>query len=122
MVRAVRYRFHDVRYRGLAMIDRERLKRMTPEEKKQDLLVSTSDMVKELAKKLMMMKAIAYREADLAPEEYDRALARELDRAWEKFKDKTGEQLALMALLELMSHGTDVEEILGDENNAKKDS
>lgn len=122
MVRTVRYRIHDVRYRGLAMIDRERLKRMTPEEKKQELLVSTSDMVKELAKKLMMMKAIAYREADLAPEEYDRALARELDRAWEKFRDKTGEQLALMALLELMSHGTDVEEILGDENNAKKDS
>ena len=104
------------------MIDREILQRMTPEERKQELLVSTSDMVKELAKKLMMMKAIAYREADLAPEEYDRALARELDRAWEKFKDKTGEQLAVMALLELMSHGTDVEEILGDENNAKKDS
>ena len=104
------------------MIDRERLKRMTPEEKKQELLVSTSDMVKELAKKLMMMKAIAYREADLAPEEYDRALARELDRAWEKFKDKTGEELAMMALLELMAHGADVKEILGDENNAKKDS
>lgn len=95
------------------MIDRERIKNMTPEEKKQELLVSTSDMVKELARRLMMMKAIAFREAGLAPEEYDRALARELDRAWEKFKDKTGEELALMALLELVAEGGDVEEILG---------
>jgi len=95
------------------MIDRERIKNMTLEEKKQELLVSTSDMVKELARRLMMMKAIAFREADLAPEEYDRALARELDRAWEKFKDKTREDLALMALLELVTEGEDVEEILG---------
>lgn len=95
------------------MIDRERIKNMTPEERKQELLVSTSDMVKELARRLMMMKAIAFREASLAPEEYDRALARELDRAWEKFKDKTGEDLALMALLELVTEGEDVEEILG---------
>ena len=96
------------------MIDRERLKRMTLEEKKQELLVSTSDMVKEFARRLMMMKAIAIREADLAPEEYDRALARELDRAWEKFKDKTGKELSLMILLEIMTDGEDVEDILGD--------
>ena len=96
------------------MIDRERLKSMTPEEKKQELLVSTSDMVKEFARRLMMMKAIAIREADLAPEEYDRALARELDRAWEKFKDKTGKELSLMILLEIMTDGEDVEDILGD--------
>ena len=95
------------------MIDRERIKNMTLEEKKQELLVSTSDMVKELARRLMMMKAIAIREADLAPEEYDRALARELGKAWEKFKDKTKEELAFMALLELLTEGEDVEEILG---------
>ena len=90
----------------------EEFKAKSPEEKKADLLDSMSDAVSGCARKLMMMKAMAKSDLDLAPEDFDQALERELKKQWDKVKDKDSYQLAIMGLLDMMADGTDIEELL----------
>ena len=99
----------------LTMEEKIRIMNMTPEERRADLLDSTSDQVRSIAKQLAMMKAIAHVESGLDPEDFDRALDRELKKAWDKVKDKNGHELAVLALLEMATNGVDPAEILGGE-------
>lgn len=98
------------------MLSKEEIKRiesMSDEEKTQELLDGISDVVRTISGRLMMVKAIAYRENDIAPEDFDKALERELRKAWNKVKDKTSEELALMAFAELVANGANPIELLG---------
>lgn len=95
--------------------DIERIRSMTPEEQYAEMLDTLSDMIRGFAKRIAMNKAIAYREHNVAPEDFDAALERELRKAWNKVKDKTAHELALMAFLELISNGMDPEKILEGE-------
>lgn len=98
----------------LSKKEKDRIFNMTPEERKADLLNSMSDAVRELARKIAMMKAIAKEENGVDPAEFDKALNRELDKAWDKVKDKNGQELALIGLLELAVSGEDIAKILED--------
>ena len=91
----------------------EDFKKLDYEEQRAQLFDDMSDEVRHMAKSLMMMKAIAKNEHDLAPEDFDKALERELKMEWDKVKDKDSHQLAIMGLLELAAGGVDIEEILG---------
>ena len=91
----------------------EDFKKLDCEEQRAALFDDMSDAVRSMAKKLMMMKAMAKNEHDLAPEDFDKALERELKKEWDKVKDKDSHQLAIMGLLELAAGGVDIEEILG---------
>lgn len=92
--------------------DRERFMRMSSEERKADILRAMSDAVKEYARRIAMMKAIAYRNNDVAPKEFDAVFEKELSRAWDGVKDKEMHELAIMGLLEMATHGVDISEIL----------
>ena len=93
----------------MSMEEKIRIRNMSLEERKARLLDSISDAVREMAKKIAMMKAISYRENDIAPEDFDTVFNRELKKEWEKVKDKQSHELAAMALLELLSQGIDPE-------------
>lgn len=99
----------------LSMDEKMRIRNMSPEEQRAELLDSISDAVREMAKKIAMMKAISYRENDIAPEDFDTVLNRELSKAWEKVKDKQAHELAAMALFDMLSKGLDPDEIFGGE-------
>ena len=90
----------------------EDFKKLDPEEQREQLLYDMSDSVRQMTKRLMMMKAIAKNEHNLAPEDFDKALERELKKEWDKVKDKDSHQLAIMGLLDMVSNGADIEEIL----------
>lgn len=90
----------------------EEFKKLDHEEQRAQLLYDMSDSVRHMAKKLMMMKAMAKNENDLAPEDFDKALERELKKEWDKVKDKNSHQLAIMGLLEIVADGADIEEVL----------
>ena len=89
-----------------------RFKNMSLEEQRADLLDSASDAIRGIAKQIAMIKAISYRKNNIAPEDFDAVLNRELSKAWEKVKDKQSHELAAMAFLEMISNGADPEEIL----------
>lgn len=99
----------------LTMEENLRFRNMSPEERSEELLNSTSDAVRDMAKKLAMLKAIAHVENGVAPEDFDKAWEREFRKAWDKVKNKTGQELAVMALLDMMAGGADIEKILGVE-------
>ena len=90
----------------------EEFKKLDHEGQRAELFDNMSDAVRQMAKKLMMMKAIAKNENNLAPEDFDKALERELKKEWDKVKDKDSHQLAIMGLLEILADGADIEEIL----------
>ena len=91
---------------------------MTVEEK-MNFLNETSDGVKNHAHSLAMIKAMACIATDLTPEEFDIALQKELNREWEKLKDKNEHQLAIIGLLDMLNDGADVERIFGDIDGKK---
>lgn len=93
--------------------ERERLRKMSEEERKRELLDSTSDAVRHEARHLAMLKAISYRENGIEPEEFDAALERELRKAWDRVKDKSSVELAIMGLFEMASNGADIGELIG---------
>jgi hypothetical protein len=90
----------------------EEFKKLDHEEQRAQLFDKMSDAVRSMAEKLMMMKAIAKNEHDLAPEDFDKALERELKKEWDKVKDKDSHQLAIIGLLDIISDGGDPEKIL----------
>lgn len=90
----------------LTMEERNRIRNMSPEER-------TADLVRSVARKLAMMKAMAHIDGGLDPEDFDRALDRELKKEWDKVKDKSGLELAVIGLLELATNGVDLTEIFG---------
>ncbi len=90
----------------------EDFQKLDYEEQGAQLFDEISDSVRQMAKRLMMMKAIAKNEHDLAPEDFDKALERELKKEWDKVKDKDSHQLAIMGLLDMISNGAAPEEIL----------
>jgi len=86
---------------------------MTQEEQKAELLDGISDSVREIARKIAMIKAIAKNENGIDPEDFDKAVEKELRKAWDKVKDKNSMELAIMGLFEMATAGEDISEILG---------
>ena len=97
------------------MLSMEEIRNMSLEERKAEMLDAISDAVREMVKRIAMLKAISYRENDIAPEDFDTVFNRELSKAWEKVKDKQSHELAAMALLDMLSKGLDPDELLGGE-------
>ena len=93
--------------------ERERFRQMTQEEQKAELLDGISDSVREIARKIAMIKAIAKNENGIDPEDFDKAVEKELRKAWDKVKDKNSMELAIMGLFEMATAGEDFSEILG---------
>lgn len=100
--------------RRIKMHTIEELKAMTSEERKDELLESTSDAVRHYASRLAMMKAILKEENGISPEDFDKALFREYEKEWDKFKDKNSAQLAMIGMLELLKNGADISDVIGD--------
>lgn len=94
------------------MLKPEEFKKLSKEEQKIEMLAGISDAVRDSVHKLMMMKAIAKHENDLSPENFDAALNRELKREWEKLKDKSEEEIAIIGLFDMAMDGAKIEEIL----------
>lgn len=85
----------------------------TIEEIKADTLDKTSDTVRSMAFRMAMLKAISYRENDIAPEDFDMAWNREYAKEWEKLKDKDSQELAVIGLLDLLTSGASIDEVFG---------
>lgn len=92
----------------------EDIRKMTDEERKERMLESLSEVVRDMARKLAMLKAMAKEENDIAPEEFDKALNREYSRSYSKFEGKSSSELALIGLAEMLAGGADIHELLGD--------
>lgn len=89
---------------------------MTQEEYKEAILDLTSDAVRELARKVAMLKAVAHVDSDIDPADFDKVWEKELDKEWRRVKDKTSRELVAMAMLDMMSHGVDIGQMFeGDE-------
>ena len=59
-----------------------------------------------------MLKAISNKENGIEPEEFDKAFERELNKAWNKVKDKSSVELALIGMLEMATNGSAIEDIV----------
>lgn len=92
----------------------EMLRNMSEEERMQYALDSLSDAVKDLAHRIMMLKAMANTHNGINPEDFDKAFEKECSKEWDKVKDKTEHELAVMGMLEMMTHGMSIEEIFGE--------
>ena len=93
-------------------MDKKTLMAMSEEERMQYELDSLSDAVKDTAHRIMMLKAMANTHNGINPEDFDKAFKRECEREWEKLKDKTAPELALIGLLEMVvDNSASVEEI-----------
>lgn len=90
-------------------MDFKAMMNMDPEEMKMHMLDSMSDAVRALCKHLALLKAVAYRQEAVSPEDFDKAFERTYSREWDEVKDKTMDQLALIMLLEMATKGEDVD-------------
>ena len=95
-------------------LTREMITNMTEEEMQAEMLDSLSNAVRDYARKLAMMKAIAKDKNDIAPEEFDKVWNREYSRCYSKLEGKSSYELALIGLAELIANGSDIEDLLGD--------
>jgi tRNA U34 5-carboxymethylaminomethyl modifying GTPase MnmE/TrmE len=94
------------------MVSREEIKaikEMTREQKLDELFDSLSESVKRYADDLATMKAILKTQFDVAPEDFDIALNKELRKRWDEVKDLTREQLTLRVLGDLLKNGHGLE-------------
>lgn len=95
-------------------LTREMIANMTEEEIQAEMLDSLSNTVRDLARKLAMLKAIAKDKNDIAPEEFDKVWNREYSRNYSKLEGKSSHELALIGLAELIANGATLEDLLGD--------
>ena len=95
-------------------LTREIIANMTEEERQTEMLDSLSNAVRDMARKLAMLKAIAKDENDIAPEEFDKVWDREYSRCYSKLEGKSSHELALIGLAELVANGATIEDLLGD--------
>lgn len=95
-------------------LTREMIANMTEEERQAEMLDSLSNTVRDMARKLAMLKAIAKEETDITPEEFDKVLNREYTRSYSKLEGKSSHELALIGLAEMLAGGADIQELLGD--------
>lgn len=92
--------------------ERERFFKLSEEERKAEMLDSISDAVRVEAHHLAMLKAISNKENGIEPEEFDKAFERELNKAWNKVKDKSSVELAFIGMLEMATNGFVIEDIV----------
>lgn len=95
-------------------LTREMIANMTEEERQAEMLDSLSNTVRDMARKLAMLKAIAKEENDITPEEFDKVWNREYSRCYSKLEGKSSAELALIGLAEMLAGGADIQELLGD--------
>ena len=95
-------------------LTREMIANMTEEERQDAMLDSLSSAVRDMARKLAMLKAIAKDENNITPEDFDKAWNREYSRSYSKLEGKSSAELALIGLAEMLAGGADIHELLGD--------
>lgn len=78
-------------------------------------LDSLSDAVRDLAHRIMMLKAMANTHNGINPEDFDKAFEKECTREWDKVKDKNSSELALMGMLEMLANGVDISDMFESE-------
>ena len=87
---------------------------MTDEEKAEGMLESLSETVRHQARQLAITKAIASAENNIKPDDFDKAFGKEYAKWCDKFVGKSGIELALIGIAEVISNGGDISDILGD--------
>ena len=95
-------------------LTREMIANMTEEERQAEMLDSLSNTVRDMARKLAMLKAIAKNENDISPEEFDKVWNREYSKCYSKLEGKSSSELAIIGLAEMLAGGADLGELLGD--------
>ena len=82
----------------------KRFESMSEEEKKEDLLCSLSDCVRNIAEKVGSLKRSFVLRFG-TEEEFDKSLNREMERAYRKFKDMSEEELHIYMVLSMAMNG-----------------
>ena len=95
-------------------MDKKTLMAMTVEEQREYMLDALSDAVRDMAHRIMMLKALANAHNGINPEDFDKAFEKECSKEWEKVKGKNSHELAFMGMLEMMSDGMSIEEVFGE--------
>lgn len=95
-------------------MDKKSIRAMTEEEYQEYLMDSLSDAVRSFAHKITLLKALANAEQNIKPEDFDRAFEKELAKEWDKVKNKTKNELAVMGMLEMLASGMPIEEFFGE--------
>jgi hypothetical protein len=95
-------------------MDRAKFLAMTEEEQKEASMDALSDAVRDAAHRLMMLRALANTHNGIDPEDFDKAFEKECSKEWDKVKDKSSSELALMGMLEMMAGGMSIEEVFGE--------
>lgn len=95
-------------------MDRKTFLAMTEEERMEKSMDDLSDAVRDFAHRLMMMKAMANTHNGINPEDFDKAFEKECTKEWDKVKDKSEHELAVMGMLEMMASGMTIEEVFGE--------
>ena len=103
------------------MIDIEKYENLSDEEKKEELLDSLSEFVREMAHRIAMAKAVAYLEQDIKPEDFDKAFEKEFKREWKKVEGKSKHEIAMIVVGEMMMKDMDVDIRLVDDSEGEDD-
>lgn len=90
--------------------------RMNTASSKEEMLEKASDHLRDVAHSVAMMKKGVTLQTDVTPEEYDMALARELEKAWDEVKDLDYEEYVWRGIGEMLMSGVDPERIFGEED------
>ena len=95
-------------------MDRKAFLAMTEEERMEASMDALSDAVRDFAHRIMMLKALANTHDGISYEDFDKAFEKECSKEWDKVKDKSSSELALMGMLEMMASGMSLEEVFGE--------
>lgn len=71
-------------------------------EDRDKLFDSTSDFVKHTAKRLMQVRRISELEFDVKTEDFDKAFERQCEKYWEKYKNASRVDMAIIGLSEML--------------------
>lgn len=82
----------------------------------EELLDRTSDAIKEHAHAIAMLKKACTLQTELTPEDVDKAVEKELKKAWNEVKDLTLEGYVMRIYGEMLMDGFDPEGIFGEED------
>ena len=94
------------------MIDRKEFAELSVEEQKAEMLDNLSDLVRQMAHRLAMTKAIAVTEYEMKEEDFEAAWERVYKREWRELKNKSREEMAMIVLAERIMVTGDISEIL----------
>lgn len=83
---------------------------------KEEMVDKASDAVREYAHAIAMTKKGLTLQSDITAEEFDKALEKEMCKAWDEVKDLDLDGYIMRSLGEMLMHGVDPERVFGGED------